>query len=114
MSFGAPPSICGVHGEPCVCGLDAAMDVVRGKWKALILWALNERTRRFGELKRTVPGVSEKMLAQRDTASERTEASWVLGRVRAALCGYDARRRWVSTEKLWSPWPASTALRAMA
>lgn len=40
------------------------MDVVGGKWKALILWALKERTHRFGELKRAVPGVSEKMLAQ--------------------------------------------------
>lgn len=64
MSFGAPRSIRGVRGEPYVCGLDAAMDIVGGKWKALILWALNERTHRFGELKRTVPGVSEKMLAQ--------------------------------------------------
>jgi DNA-binding HxlR family transcriptional regulator len=40
------------------------MDIVGGKWKALILWALNERTHRFGELKRMLPGVSEKMLAQ--------------------------------------------------
>ncbi|MBT2506132.1 helix-turn-helix transcriptional regulator [Streptomyces sp. ISL-98] len=41
------------------------MDVVGGKWKALILWALNSHgTLRFGELKRQVPGVSEKMLIQ--------------------------------------------------
>jgi len=53
-----------VHNEPYICGLDAAMDVVGGKWKALILWALAERTHRFGELKRAVPGISEKMLAQ--------------------------------------------------
>jgi DNA-binding HxlR family transcriptional regulator len=64
MSFAGPRSIRGVRSEPYVCGLDAAMDVVGGKWKALILWALNQRTHRFGELKRAVPGVSEKMLAQ--------------------------------------------------
>lgn len=46
-----------------VCGIDAAMDVIGGKWKVLILWALNERTHRFGELRRAVPGVTEKVLS---------------------------------------------------
>jgi len=46
------------------CGLDAAVDVVGGKWKALILWALHHDTLRFGELKRSVPGISEKMMIQ--------------------------------------------------
>ena len=50
---------------PYICGIDAAMDVVSGKWKSLILWELdNYGTRRFGELKRGLPGVSEKMLIQ--------------------------------------------------
>lgn len=44
------------------CGLDAAVDVVGGKWKALILWALHHEALRFGELRRAVPGISEKML----------------------------------------------------
>ncbi|PPS72835.1 MULTISPECIES: winged helix-turn-helix transcriptional regulator [Streptomyces] len=46
-----------------VCGIDAAMDVIGGKWKVLILWALNERACRFGELRRELPGVTEKVLA---------------------------------------------------
>ncbi|MFF7854098.1 winged helix-turn-helix transcriptional regulator [Streptomyces sp. NPDC007904] len=46
-----------------VCGIDAAMDVIGGKWKVLILWALNERRHRFGELRRELPGVTEKVLA---------------------------------------------------
>ncbi|SEG82419.1 DNA-binding transcriptional regulator, HxlR family [Thermomonospora echinospora] len=46
-----------------VCGIDAAMDVIGGKWKVLILWALNEKTCRFGELRRLLPGVTEKVLA---------------------------------------------------
>jgi DNA-binding HxlR family transcriptional regulator len=45
-----------------VCGIDAAMDVIGGKWKVLILWALNERPHRFGELRRELPGVTEKVL----------------------------------------------------
>ncbi|MFC5180173.1 winged helix-turn-helix transcriptional regulator [Actinomadura harenae] len=45
------------------CGVDAAMDVVGGKWKVSILWALGERTHRFGELRRALPGVTEKVLA---------------------------------------------------
>ena len=31
------------------CGLAAALDVVGGKWKPLVLWALMGETRRFGE-----------------------------------------------------------------
>ncbi|ANY08272.1 winged helix-turn-helix transcriptional regulator [Pseudonocardia sp. HH130630-07] len=50
---------------PYICGIDAALDVVSGKWKGLILWELDEHgTRRFAELRRGLPGVSEKMLTQ--------------------------------------------------
>ncbi|MEU8175115.1 helix-turn-helix domain-containing protein [Microbispora hainanensis] len=45
------------------CGIDAAMEVIGGKWKSSILWALNERRCRFGELRRMLPGVTEKVLA---------------------------------------------------
>ncbi len=52
------------HG-PYSCGLDAALDVVGGKWKSLILWALAEKPAlRFGELRREVAGITEKMLIQ--------------------------------------------------
>lgn len=50
---------------PYICGIDAAMDVITGKWKSLILWELDHhKVRRFGELRRGLPGVSEKMLIQ--------------------------------------------------
>jgi DNA-binding HxlR family transcriptional regulator len=50
---------------PYICGIDAGMDVVSGKWKSLILWELDAHpVRRFGELRRGLPGVSEKMLVQ--------------------------------------------------
>ncbi len=45
------------------CGLEAALDVIGGRWKVLILWDL-DRPHRFGELKRIVTGISEKMLIQ--------------------------------------------------
>lgn len=42
---------------PYICGIDAAMDVVSGKWKSLILWELNNYgVRRFGELRRGLVG----------------------------------------------------------
>ncbi|MEV4897478.1 helix-turn-helix domain-containing protein [Nonomuraea sp. NPDC055795] len=44
------------------CGLDAAMDVMGGKWKVLILWGLYDGPRRFGEVRREVPGISERIL----------------------------------------------------
>ena len=37
---------------------------VTGRWGALLLVALMEGTQRFGELRRRVGGISEKMLAQ--------------------------------------------------
>jgi DNA-binding HxlR family transcriptional regulator len=46
------------------CGLDASLDVIGGKWKGLILWALRSEAHRFGELCRVVEGISEKMLIQ--------------------------------------------------
>lgn len=49
---------------PYVCGFDAAMDVVGGKWKGLILWELRGGPRRFGQLRRALTAVSEKILAQ--------------------------------------------------
>ncbi|MFJ9415487.1 winged helix-turn-helix transcriptional regulator [Streptomyces sp. NPDC101227] len=49
---------------PYECGLDAAVDVIGGKWKVLLLWALAESPRRFGELRRELPKISEKVLAQ--------------------------------------------------
>lgn len=47
-----------------ICGLVPALEVIGGKWKALILWEMHAQPRRFGELKRLVVGISEKMLIQ--------------------------------------------------
>jgi DNA-binding HxlR family transcriptional regulator len=46
------------------CGLDAALFVLGGKWKPLILFHLAHGTRRYGELRRAVGRVSDKVLIQ--------------------------------------------------
>ncbi|WP_406699411.1 helix-turn-helix domain-containing protein [Singulisphaera sp. Ch08] len=46
------------------CGLEAVVDVIGGKWKPIILWHLVPGARRFGELRRLVTDISEKMLIQ--------------------------------------------------
>ena len=46
------------------CGLDATLRVIAGKWKPLIIYFLIQGPNRYGELKRAVRGVSDKMLIQ--------------------------------------------------
>jgi DNA-binding HxlR family transcriptional regulator len=46
------------------CPSRVVLDHVTSKWGVLILVALAERTMRWGELRRVVEGISEKMLAQ--------------------------------------------------
>lgn len=48
--------------QPHTCGFGSALDVIGGKWKSAILWALQGQPTRFGALKRQLPGISEKVL----------------------------------------------------
>lgn len=50
--------------DPNVCGVTAAIAVVDGKWKTALLWLLESGTHRPGELRRELPGLSEKVLTQ--------------------------------------------------
>ncbi len=47
------------------CPVELAIDVVGGKWRTVILAHLKQGERRYGELRRLMPDVSEKMLVQR-------------------------------------------------
>jgi DNA-binding HxlR family transcriptional regulator len=40
------------------------LKVIGGKWKLLILWHLEGGTKRFGELMRLMPGITQKMVTQ--------------------------------------------------
>ncbi len=46
------------------CPLTAIMDVIGGKWKGLIWWRLSGGMSRYGELKRSIEGITPKMLTQ--------------------------------------------------
>ena len=45
-----------------VCPVEAAFDVIGGKWKGVILFHLLTKTIRFGEFRRLLPGVTQRML----------------------------------------------------
>jgi DNA-binding HxlR family transcriptional regulator len=46
------------------CGLNATLRIIAGKWKPLVLFFLHDAPKRYGELKRLIPGVSDKVLIQ--------------------------------------------------
>lgn len=46
------------------CPIEFTIDIISGKWSMWILWTLQEGPLRFGELKRRIPGITEKMLIQ--------------------------------------------------
>lgn len=56
---------------PDTCGLGQALSVIGGRWKPAILWELHERALRFGELRRRLPGISEKVLYEQLREMER-------------------------------------------
>lgn len=53
--------------------VQATLSVLGGKWKILILWHLKDEARRFSELKRLMPEITEKMLIQQLRELEKDE-----------------------------------------
>lgn len=47
------------------CGVELALQVIGGKWKAVILAQLKQGALRYGELRARIPALSDKMLTQR-------------------------------------------------
>ena len=49
--------------QPELCRVEDALGILVGKWKPIILLILlKEGTKRFSDLKRSVPGITQKML----------------------------------------------------
>ena len=46
------------------CPVEATLEMIGGKYKALILWHLSEGKMRFSELKKLIPNATPKMLTQ--------------------------------------------------
>lgn len=46
------------------CAVETTIKVIGGRWKVLILRELFSGVKRFGELQRTISGVTQKMLTQ--------------------------------------------------
>lgn len=85
-----------VEGEPGqVCPrFHAAIELIGKRWTGAIVWSLSQRPLRFAELKRAVPGLSDRLLSQR--LRELEAADVVLRRVEE---GYPARVSYALTEK---------------
>ncbi len=46
------------------CGSRIVLNLIADQWTALVMYALGEETKRFGELKVLIQGISQKMLTQ--------------------------------------------------
>ena len=44
------------------CAVEAALSLIDGKWKGVVLYHLLERTHRFSEIRRRIPNVTQRML----------------------------------------------------
>lgn len=52
-----------IEGDTFHCAMDITMHFIGGKWKTIVLWYLRNKTLRFGELKKQIPDITEKMLS---------------------------------------------------
>jgi len=73
------------------CPLEAALDIIGGRWKGAVLFHLSGKPQRFNELRRTFPGLSQRSLTtqlrelERDGVVARTVYAQVPARVEYAL-----------------------------
>jgi DNA-binding HxlR family transcriptional regulator len=78
------------------CPVEATLDVIGGKWKGVLLFLLLERKRRFGELRKLLPDVTQRVLTlqlrelEREGIVKRTVYPEVPPRVEYAISDFGA------------------------
>ena len=86
----------------------ATAAAIGGKWKIPVIWMLSLRTRRFGELRRALPGITQHMLTSTLRELERDgliiraifaevplRVEYALTEDSAELCGvFEAMQKW--------------------
>jgi DNA-binding HxlR family transcriptional regulator len=78
---GIPGTTAGIF--PAACPSRTVLDHVTSKWGVLVLLALSREPHRWGELRRGIEGISEKMLAQ--TLRTHESDGFVLREVQAVI-----------------------------
>lgn len=51
-------------GKEYNCAFEYTLELISGKWKGLILWHLQDGTLRYGEIKKHLGKITQKMLTQ--------------------------------------------------
>ena len=85
------------------CPVEFAIDVIGGKWKAVLLARLKEEPLAYGELRRLVPDLSDKVLTER---LRELEADGLIERRR----GDEGRTRYTVTSRTAGLRPTLQAL----
>ena len=95
ISDGAAAGASGESDVSEVCPrFHAAIELIGKRWTGAIVWSLSRGPLRFAELKRAVPGLSDRLLSQR--LRELEAAGVVIRRVEE---GYPARVSYALTQK---------------
>jgi DNA-binding HxlR family transcriptional regulator len=46
------------------CPVELTVEVMGGKWKSRIMWHISKKSYRYGELRKLIPDITQKMLTQ--------------------------------------------------
>ena len=103
------------------CSVEVALDVIGGKWKGVVLYHLLKGLKRFNELQKLIPGVSQRMLTKqlRELASyglvKRTVYPVVPPKVEYALTDLGLTLEPViESLREWGEGPGKEALKTMS
>jgi DNA-binding HxlR family transcriptional regulator len=52
-----------INGKEFHCALDITMHYIGGKWKTVVLWYLIDGKKRYNEIRKLIPDITERMLS---------------------------------------------------